>query len=192
MVKKNFFLLIIIMLLGVSPVFASSGWIIYHESAFKGKVIDTETKEPIEGAVVVAIYNIREYSFVESNTMAKDVKEVLTDKNGEFYIPPHTFISFYPVAQGETTEFIIYKPSYTSFPSFDYPKYFPSSPLYVDKQTRAELFRNGVTVELMKIKTREERENTRRSADIFGAEISAKELPLLYKMIEEDKNTGIK
>jgi hypothetical protein len=98
MAKKNFIILIIIILLGISPAFASSGWIIYREGAFKGKVIDAETKEPIEEAVVVAIYNIREYSFVESNTMAKDAKEVLTNKNGEFYIPSHIFISFYLTA----------------------------------------------------------------------------------------------
>ncbi len=33
-----------------------AGWLIYHKPEFKGKVIDTETKEPIEGVVVVAIY----------------------------------------------------------------------------------------------------------------------------------------
>ncbi|MBI3583826.1 MAG: hypothetical protein HY096_07745, partial [Nitrospinae bacterium] len=29
-------------------------WMVYHKPAFKGKVIDAETKKPIEGAVVVA------------------------------------------------------------------------------------------------------------------------------------------
>lgn len=187
---KGILFVLAIVIIFAATVFASSGWVIYHESAFKGKVIDAETKEPIEGAVVVAIYRIREYSFVESGAAVADVKEVLTDKNGEFNIPPHTFFSFYPVAKGEAPEFIIYKPGYTSFPSFDYPKYFPSSPLYVDLQTRADFFRKGVTVELMKLKTREEMEDARRSADIFSLEITAKELPLLYKIIEEDKLRG--
>ncbi|PKL52236.1 MAG: hypothetical protein CVV37_02300 [Nitrospira bacterium HGW-Nitrospira-1] len=111
---------------------ASSGWIFYHESAFKGKVIDAETKEPIEGAVVVAIYNIREASIADSGSSSVDAKEVLTNKNGEFYIPPHNFFHFYPIAGGEITDFIIYKLGYTAFPgpAYDYfYKYFPYSPL---------------------------------------------------------------
>ena len=31
-------------------------WMGYHKPEFHGKVIDAETKEPIEGAVVVAVY----------------------------------------------------------------------------------------------------------------------------------------
>ena len=35
---------------------SSQAWLIYHKPAFKGKVIDAETKKPIEGAVVVVVY----------------------------------------------------------------------------------------------------------------------------------------
>jgi hypothetical protein len=30
---------------------AFAGWLIFHKSAFRARVIDAETKEPIEGAV---------------------------------------------------------------------------------------------------------------------------------------------
>ncbi len=166
---------------------ASSGWIIYHESAFKGKVIDAETKEPIEGAVVVAIYNIREASIAESGGSSVDVKEVLTDKNGQFYIPPHTFFYFYPVASGDVADFIIYKPGYTAFPgpAYDYfYKYFPYSPLRIDRPTLAVFFKKGVTVELLKLKTKEERINNISSGPTgFGS----KKLPLLFKSINEER-----
>ena len=33
-----------------------AGWLIYHKPAFRGRIIDAETKKPIEGAVVVAKY----------------------------------------------------------------------------------------------------------------------------------------
>lgn len=168
---------------------AGSGWIIYHESAFKGKVIDTETKEPIEGAVVVAIYRIREYSFVESNTMAKDVKEVLTNKNGEFYIPSHTFLSFYPIAKGEAPAFIIYKPGYSTFGGLYYYNYFPDSPLREDIYTLAEFFKKGVTVELMRLKTKEERLDNIPSSP---TDMRSKKLPLLYRAInKENKRFGL-
>ena len=51
---------------------------------FEGKVIDADTKEPIEGAVVLAVYSYEIYSFAGSNAVIKDGQETLTDKNGEF------------------------------------------------------------------------------------------------------------
>lgn len=179
-------LFVLISLIAINQVFGSSGWIIYHESAFKGKVIDTETKEPIEGAVVVAIYRIREYSFVESNTEVADVKEVLTDKNGEFYIPPHTFYSVYPVAKGEAPDFIIYKPGYSLFGylSLHYFEYFPNSPLRVDMYTRAELFRKGITIDLLRLKTKEERRMAKPGP--VGEKSDWKKQKQLIKLIREE------
>lgn len=166
--------------------FAESGWIIYHEDAFRGKVLDAATKEPIEDVVVVAIYRIREYGFVESNTIAVAAKEVLTNETGEFYIPPHTYVSFYPVAKGEATDFIIYKPGYSVFGDIGqirYFEYFPNSPLRVDAPTLTEFFREGVTVELMKLKTEEER---MRNIPGGPTNIKSIKLPFLFKAINEE------
>lgn len=84
MFKKIVNTLIIIIAFGITPVFASSGWIVYRESDFKGKVIDAEIKEPIEGAVAVAIYHVRKYGIgagIMSDSVAVDIREVLTNKN---------------------------------------------------------------------------------------------------------------
>ena len=54
---------------------------------FSGKVIDTETKEPIVGAVVLAVYYTTTYSVAGSNSYVIDGQETLTDKNGEFRLP---------------------------------------------------------------------------------------------------------
>jgi len=51
---------------------------------YQGKVIDAETKEPIEG-VVVLIEWVKLHAFAGSTFI--DAQETLTDKNGEFYIP---------------------------------------------------------------------------------------------------------
>ncbi len=53
---------------------------------FQGKVIDADTKEPIEGAVVVAEWTQETTTPTATHFRLKDVKEVLTDKNGEWRI----------------------------------------------------------------------------------------------------------
>jgi hypothetical protein len=177
-------MLVVLFFAGLDSAHASIGWIVYYEDAFQGKVIDTDTKEPIEGAVVVVRYTIRTYGFIESDSDVVDVKEVLTNKKGEFYIPSHIFISVYPVATGDTAGFIIYKPGYTAFDGFDYYNYFPSGPLSVDIDTLARMFKKGVTVELKRLRSDEER---RRNMSIGFSDMTPKKLPLFYRAINEER-----
>ena len=52
-----------------------------------GTVRDKETKQPIEGAYVVAIYLIRESGFVASALNCKKTKGAYTDKDGKYRLP---------------------------------------------------------------------------------------------------------
>ena len=90
-----------------------AGWLIYHKPAYKGRIIDAETKEPIEGAVVVAIYY--KYPIISGpgggSKSIVGIKEALTDEKGEFHIPSYTtFIQ--PNSLEHDTDFIFYKPGY--------------------------------------------------------------------------------
>lgn len=94
---------------------------------FKGRVIDAETKEPIEGAVVVAHWVEARGDIAGPSTELKDVKETLTDKNGEWIIEGpaggrdtnfkllFTFITrtYYT----REPNFIVFKPGYWSYPA---------------------------------------------------------------------------
>lgn len=51
---------------------------------FQGKIVDADTKEPIEGVVVLIEW--RETHFWAGSTFI-DAQETLTDKDGKFYIP---------------------------------------------------------------------------------------------------------
>lgn len=72
------------------------------DGPYEGKVIDAETKQPIEGAVVhgtwsrVHLGGAHEYY---------DSYEVLTDKNGEFKIPGKGFLMFSDVEDMSLTIF---------------------------------------------------------------------------------------
>ena len=94
-----------------------AGWLFYHKSGFKGKVIDADTKEPIEGAVVVVAYQKSTYDLVDwkSNISVIEVKETLTDKSGLFHIPSYTTL-LQPMSTGSYATFIIYKPGYGNYP----------------------------------------------------------------------------
>lgn len=66
----------------ISDVYAMGS---YYRGPFKGRVVDQDDNQPIEGAVVYVEWDKR-YIGVERADYY-DANEVLTDKNGAFYIP---------------------------------------------------------------------------------------------------------
>jgi hypothetical protein len=96
---------------------------------YKGRVIDAGTKEPIEGAAVVVYWYKEKAVLVDSYQKLKNVKETLTDENGEWKIrgpkgrkykevsPLLGIVSLLPfVYYTLTPDFIIFKPGYCSVP----------------------------------------------------------------------------
>jgi hypothetical protein len=183
---------------------------IYSKPAFKGRMIDSETKEPIEGVVVVALY-WEDYSFCLNpggcSPSIAGVAEVLTDTKGEFYIKPFT-TWMGPFGYTGWTRFIIYQPGYACYPESGRKKApkpldtvdpedlfskeigtkgtvtYPSWSGYAkdDKTTTIETI-FGI-VEMPKLKNREERV---RSLPSFPLDYDEKDLPLLYEQIQKDR-----
>lgn len=94
------------------------------DRSFHGKVIDAETLEPIEKAVVVAIWRKTKRALISTTTDFKDAKETLTDNNGDWTIrgPEGSrdklgggLLALIGVYVTESPEFIIYKPGYLSY-----------------------------------------------------------------------------
>ncbi len=64
------------------------------DGPYKGKVIDSETKQPLEGVVVLGVWN-KVYGNVAGSTREfYDSVEILTGKNGEFSIPGKGLLLF--------------------------------------------------------------------------------------------------
>lgn len=104
--------ILIVILISIGSVIPSHAWFIYHKPKFQGTVIDAETKEPIEGAVVVVIYNEGIFGFAESITKFLDVKEAVTDQKGEFYIPSYTTLTINPLSIASEMWVNIFKSGY--------------------------------------------------------------------------------
>ncbi|MEN6318232.1 MAG: hypothetical protein ABFD82_05705 [Syntrophaceae bacterium] len=191
---KNLIIAIISILVLFSST-SSFAWLIYTKPEFRGKVIDEETKDPIEGAVVVVLYKKWEFGGPGGgNTLPMDSKETLTDKNGEFYFPAYSTL-IGPLSRVSDVSFIIFKPGYMSVKRIDginipEEKYFnvkkdlvgkEGEITYVDRWERTFSYKGPLgIVELKKTKPNESMSGS------MPSDYSKKDLPLLYKAIEED------
>ncbi|MFH0811688.1 MAG: hypothetical protein V2A69_02460 [Pseudomonadota bacterium] len=183
-----------LVLLASSWSMASSASLYYSDGPWKGKIIDAETKEPIEGAVVLAVWQKIYASPTGNHSYFFDAIETLTNREGRFFIKEFEAINILPVLRRlDGPWFTIFKPGYTPFgANYDYfHKYFPNSPLKVDRHTLTELFKKGVTVELLRLKTREERLMSLSRADPLGA-VPDDKMPTLMDLINlERKELGL-
>ncbi|MDA8241684.1 MAG: carboxypeptidase-like regulatory domain-containing protein [Nitrospiraceae bacterium] len=199
--KKKLICLVVFVSLWASISHCSGGWLVYHKPEFKGKVIDAETKEPIEGAVVVVIYYKENFGGPGGGyTTVVKAKETLTDKRGEFFFPSYTTL-IQPLSAEDYSKFIIYKPGYDTFPArgtmlaglgLDGIETFFSKPIGSEGELEVMIkggFFKKVKVkfgiaELPKVKTAEEWFNAQPSTP---PDIRSKELPLLFKAINEER-----
>jgi len=117
---------------------------------YYGKVIDAETKEPIEGAAVLVVFYTEEYGPTGAITRYADAVETVTDKAGEFKFPAHRVAVFRPL-QGWDKHgyFTIFKPGYEHYPDSK-----GVTPIFVPNGTLPD--NQYVTVEMQKLITREE------------------------------------
>lgn len=181
----------------------SAGGPLISKPEFRGRVVDAESKEPIEGAVVVVMYwksQIIGGPGGPDDTIVK-VKETLTDSNGEFYFPNYTRMLL-PLSDDGGTDWIIYKPGYGSYPRFRHLIFPVNLHLYGleiwfsrNYGIKEEFNKNGKSiiatygeVELPRLTTR----NDRRKSPSIPAELGSKELPLLYyELNKERKKFGL-
>jgi hypothetical protein len=183
---KNLLLIISIFLLTATN--ALSGGFLYHsDGPYKGRVIDLETGEPIERAVVAGVW-ILEFHF----TPFCDAKETVTDKNGEFILPKASCFTLWPIAEMGRLGIVVFKPGYLAYP--------PLGATFEERKDRMHGFtghefqnkKEYNIIRLGKPKTRMERELTYSEASGLIFDEAIKRLPILLRMTnEERKNLGL-
>ena len=169
---------------------SEAGWLIYHEPKFTGKILDIDTKQPIEGVVVVIVYKKENMGLGGGNISSViNVQETLTDKDGNFHFPSYRTL-IQPFSWQIPSFFVIFKPGYASL-GLVLKEYFKDGEpkehegSWPDQELRKFKYRVRYPniVELPKLTTREERLTAKR---IYIEDYSAKELPLLYKTLDEE------
>jgi hypothetical protein len=96
----------------------NAGCTITHEfGPFMGKVVDAETGEPIEGAVILIVFSIESSSLGGSVNSFADAIETLTDAQGEFKFTPKR-INFFKMnaSWDDDCQVSIFKPGYGAYP----------------------------------------------------------------------------
>ena len=165
------------------------------DTTFRGRVIDYDTREPIEGAVVVASWLEARPTISGESTRLKEVRETLTDRNGEWSISgekgqPHTEHPYYDFFTGtyhtRPPSFIIFKPGYCSWPQG----------FYIEA-CQGKIKSNGdftvlKTFELPKLTNREDRIRAQGISSPEG-EGTVEKLKEFHRLInEESRNLGLR
>jgi hypothetical protein len=151
-------------------------------------VIEYETKAPIEGAVVGAMYFIHPIVGMDGGGYPVHIKEILTDKEGKFVFPSYlTWI--FPLQVGDHIGFYFYKPGYVSryfwdkeFLSYFGGKVLEGSPLW--NESKKVRFHDGI-LELSRLESKEDRINALRDTNLYFGQKKEK---LLLKLTNEESN----
>jgi hypothetical protein len=157
---------------------------VYAGGPYRGRVIDAETKQPLEGAVVLAVWENKAPGISGTSYSYLDSEEVLTDENGRFVVgknPPVS--SSMPWVAGP--RITIFYPGYGFYPRYQVsPK--GSTRIHLETMEKQEL-----TFELKRLKTRDER--LKVIGGIFpGLEIPRNKIQNLIRLINiESKKLGI-
>ncbi len=162
-----------------------------------GKVVDAETLEPIQGAVVVTIWRKTRIVFlIASTTDFKDAKEALTDKNGEWAITGPEgdenkaawLLRFIGVYATTKPQIIIYKPGYRRGIRGGFSAY-----PYIDKKYNLEgivLSRLGETMEEIREYSKKYPVGTSPFIPVKDPEKKLKELDFSFEYPENVKTVG--
>jgi hypothetical protein len=173
--KKSFLFLAVLIILSQGCTYA-----VRYDGTYKGKVIDADTGEPIEGAVVLGTWYTVAHTVAGGVHSYYDARETATDKNGEFSIPG---MGLRIMSNLEPMNFLIFKSGYENVGSAHW------ASLKVDELLSKKIKWDGSKpiVPIRKL-TFEERKN--RPADKETIPDSKQKL-LIHEVNKEYKELGI-
>lgn len=181
---RLFALSAVLLMTGLTAVWAqeTQGWDRYLDrprGPYRGQVVDAETKAPLAGAVVVALWwRNRVYPF-HSVAEHYAVRETVTDAEGRFWLDAKDVEEGAP-RRTYHPEFLIFLPGYGSYPAHQVsPRGF----------TGGIFERPGTLVELPRLEGREDRRIHLRSISPSSfSDEPFKDLPELMRRVNHERS----
>lgn len=168
------------------PIPEFKGWLFYWDGPYKGKVIDLDTGEPIEGAVIAGNWHLEVFPGWPKFC---DAVETTSDKNGEFVLPRACCASLWPIGMMSLPgDIVVFKPGYLGYPplgSNENERIF-----HMPDWEHEQFFKDTRLYNIIKLgrpETRQEREFTLWDAeDILNSFDSYKRLPMLLELADKE------
>ena len=149
---------------------------------YKGKVIDAETKKPLEGAVVLAVWQRVSAGVVQKAYGFLDAEEVLTDSNGQFVIGKDSPVSWIPGTWVYGPDITIFYPGYGFYPRYHVS---PSMPLGGTERVLEMMANEEVVFELPRLKTMDERVKVQRG--VISSDVPDEKMPNLIRLLNLER-----
>jgi hypothetical protein len=158
---------------------------------WQAQVVSAETKQPLEGVVVLAWWTRHVRSFGGPSEEYRDSQEVLTDKDGRFTIDSRWFFSLNPLVFFRGPFFTLFKAGYGEF---GWPGYARADSWSKEQRetlcTAAQLLqRKGIVLEMPTLLTTQQREEYLKHLSIHVSGVPLDKRPLLQQAVVEERRT---
>jgi hypothetical protein len=155
---------------------------------WQAQVVSAESKQPLEGVVVLAWWTRNVRSFGGPSEDYRDSQEVLTDKDGRFTIESRWFFSLNPLVFFRGPFIAMFKSGYGDY---GWPGYAGSETWPKEKrkalQTEAQLLQlEGIVLEMPLLNVAQRKEYLKR-IEMPGVTVPLDRRPLLQKAIEDER-----
>jgi hypothetical protein len=153
------------------------GYVSGYRGPYRGRVIDSETRAPLPGAVVVALWRRDRIYPLGSVRERYAVREIVTDADGRFVMEARDVEEHAP-RRTRPPEFCIFRPGYGSFPAHH------TAP----RRFIGGIFEGaGATVELPRLSARRERLETVEALSPYSfSDNPFQEVPRLTELINQE------
>jgi hypothetical protein len=170
------------LLLGTQPTVEAAG-------PWQAQVVSADTKQPLEGVVVLAWWTRHVRSFGGPSEDHRDSQEVLTDRDGRFTIESRWFFSLNPLVFFRGPFVAMFKSGYGDY---EWPGYRGSETWPKEKRealrTEAQLLQlDGIVLEMPRLLTADQRKEYLKRLEVAVVTVPLDKRSLLQKAFEDER-----
>jgi hypothetical protein len=186
--RRRLALVIQTLLVAVAVLWVSVG-IVDAAGPWQAQVVSAETKEPLEGVVVLAWWTRHVRSLGGPSSEYRDSQEIMTDRSGRFVIAPRSFFSLNPLVFFRGPFFALFKPGYGQDRWPGYEEHEAWSP---EKRKKLGMYSNlleldGIVLELPRLQSIEQRRDHLKRIEIDTLTVPLEKRPLWQNAVQEER-----